>query len=202
MDITNENRNRNKWHLMLCELFYVGRHGRTEDSAPDIDGHYIVYNKYHPITGIVLYLTDEYLELNSDSEYDSDDSDTYSNTVRIEDEIEWLKEFYSNPANISRRYQPHPLIRNYRNIIAQPNYIKPEIGEYIILPSLEAIAILKTVWLRIIQRKWKKIVKLRREMVYQMGKDILQRQVKYKSYNIPGLRGMLYDLKTATRRLS
>jgi hypothetical protein len=40
--------------------------------------------------------------------------------------------------------------------------LQPEIAECIILNGEETIAILKTFWIKIIQRKWKKVFKLNR----------------------------------------
>jgi hypothetical protein len=91
---------------------------------------------------------------------------------------------------------PHP-INNYINIVRQYNYIKPEIGLCIYLESGECICILKTFWIKIIQRTWKKIFKQRKE-IFQMRKTIFSLRHKettgyypdeYK--NLPGLYKML-----------
>ena len=37
--------NNKKNYLMLCELHYPGRHGKTEDSDPNIETHYLVYDR-------------------------------------------------------------------------------------------------------------------------------------------------------------
>lgn len=63
--------------------------------------------------------------------------------------------------------RPHPLIRNYANIIQAPHYIKPEIGEMIELSGQERVAILKTFWIRIIQRTWKKIYMKRKQVIHE-----------------------------------
>jgi len=60
---------------------------------------------------------------------------------------------------------PHSTIRNYRNILTSPNYIKPEIAYCICLAGGEEICILKTFWIRIIQRTWKTIYKSRKEII-------------------------------------
>ena len=52
-------------------------------------------------------------------------------------------------------------IRNFNTIVSKNNYIKPEIAETIILESGHSICILKTFWLRLIQRTWKRIYKER-----------------------------------------
>ena len=183
------NRNRhNKLYLMLCELHYPGRHGKTNTSDPNIETHYLVYDRFDPISGI------SFTCLNDDDNYDTDDEmsntddddDTMLNKiVRITDEMTFLKRHYENQANFNPAYfGRHPTIRNYHNIISNPNYIKPEIGEYIILPTQEAVAILKTFWLRIIQRKWKKVFQERKE----------KRRLNYDERLLPSLRGMLNAL--------
>ena len=59
----------------------------------------------------------------------------------------------------------HKFIRNYHNIITNPNYIKPEIGEKLYLPSGHCVCIIKTIWLKLIQRAWKKIYKNRIDII-------------------------------------
>jgi hypothetical protein len=54
----------------------------------------------------------------------------------------------------------HPIIRNYQHIYSKR---APEITECIYLPTGECICIIKTMWIRLIQRTWKKIYKLRQE---------------------------------------
>lgn len=59
---------------------------------------------------------------------------------------------------------PHKFIRNYHSIITRPNYIKPEIGQTIYLPSGHTVCIIKTLWIKIIQRAWKKVYNIRTQM--------------------------------------
>lgn len=59
----------------------------------------------------------------------------------------------------------HKFIRNYHNIITNPNYIKPEIGEKIYLPSGHCVCIIKTIWLKLVQRAWKKTYKNRIDII-------------------------------------
>jgi hypothetical protein len=192
-NIQSESNNK-KYYLMLCELHYPGRHGKTEDSDPSIETHYLVYNR------ISYSHLDEYEEY--DTDYDSDDSeDEYNNVfIKLNSEIKRLREHNSNSLN-TLYSKKHPTIRNYHNIIKKPNYIKAEIGEYIILPTQEAIAILKTFWLRIIQKKWKKVFQERKNIIKQRCNllNLLTRELSinlinlYK--NLPGLKGMLRELK-------
>ena len=190
----------NKQHyLMLCELHYPGRHGKTHDSDPNIETHYLVYDRFDTKTGISYSHLDEY------EEYDTDSEDEYNNTIiRLKDEIKWLREHYSSLSN-TLYSKKHPTIRNYHNIIKHPNYIKPEIGQYIILPTQEAVAILKTFWLRIIQKKWKKVFQERKNIIKQRCNllNLSTRELRtnlinlYK--NLPGLKGMLSELKNNSK---
>jgi hypothetical protein len=60
----------------------------------------------------------------------------------------------------SRTNYKHPIIRNYIHI---HNNMVPEITECIYLLTGECICVKKTIWIRLVQRAWKKIYKLRQE---------------------------------------
>ena len=85
-------------------------------------------------------------------------------------------------------------IRNYKVLL---NKLKPEIAECNILADGECICILKTYWIRIIQRKWKSIFKKRNEIIKKMScvNSIKYREIngRWPNYieNIPYLKGML-----------
>jgi hypothetical protein len=88
----------------------------------------------------------------------------------------------------------HLLIRNYKMIL---NKLKPEIAECITLSDGQRVCILKTYWIRIIQRKWKSIIKIRKEIIKQM---MYIKSLKYREINgtcsnyigyMPRLKGML-----------
>lgn len=170
-----------KCHLILCEIHYPFIHGKTNSSDPNIETHYLVFDKYNPYT----YLS--YSVDNDDSDYDAIDMNT---------DIEYLSDYY----RMEGFEFGHPTIRNYTNIITRQNYIKPEIAQCILLPTQEEIAILKTFWLRIIQRTWKKIVAERQQIILRrMYPDALHfRRVygkwpEYCNY-LPGLNGMLSNI--------
>jgi len=58
----------------------------------------------------------------------------------------------------------HRLIRNYKNIVVRNGYIKPEIAQCIYLESGHCVCILKTFWLKIIQRVWQRVFAQRRRV--------------------------------------
>ena len=91
----------------------------------------------------------------------------------------------------------HPMIRNYTNICLK---IKPEIAECIYLKTGECICILKTFWLRLIQRTWRKIYK-QRQHIFQIRhtlKSLRYREIHGKwpvsCNNMPTIHGMLFYL--------
>jgi len=186
-----------KYDLILCELHFIGRHGKTSNSDPNIDTHYIVYDRYEPFTGLSYSHLDDYIDYDTDTEYDTDDDEEYINEnrlVTINNEIEFLKQMLLHNSNIGS----HPIIRNYNNIVRRPNYIKPEIAQCIVLPTQETIAILKTFWLRIIQRKWKKVFKNKKDIIrrYCNLRNLYTREMNRITIPIlPSLKGMLSDLK-------
>jgi hypothetical protein len=203
---------RSKYDLLLCHLHNPHIHGKTDDSDKQIDSHYLIYDRYDGKTGISFdclnhfeeYDTDNDSEYGSESESESESNDNYSGNSRnvitkINDSIENLRNYYYELLHNNNSCTIHPIIRNYKNIISKIDYIKPEIGEYIILPTQEAVAILKTFWLRIIQKKWKSIFKERQKIIkYRITHNFLfikEITGKWPDYNyLPGLKGMLHNL--------
>ena len=56
-------------------------------------------------------------------------------------------------------------IRNFENISTRENYVKPEIAQCIVLESGHNVSILKTFWLRLVQRRWKNIFRMRKNIL-------------------------------------
>jgi hypothetical protein len=78
----------------------------------------------------------------------------------------YARYFNSEGCKKNRKRFPHPIIRNYVQIVNNRNYIKPEIGKCIYLNTNESVVILKTFWLRLIQRTWKTIFK-KRQLIFR-----------------------------------
>jgi len=100
--------------------------------------------------------------------------------------------------HLTIRNGEHDIYRNYRNIIARPDYFKPEIAQCIYLESQHCVAILKTFWIKMIQRKWKKIFKERQRVLKERCNLM---SIKYREINgkwpstcnyYPSLKGMLF----------
>jgi hypothetical protein len=94
----------------------------------------------------------------------------------------------------------HNRIRNYRNIVSGEGYIKPEIAQCIYLQTQECVAILKTFWIRLIQRRWKNILAERKRVMEKRNNiiSIMYREIYGNWPNgclrYPRLRGMLSNL--------
>jgi hypothetical protein len=109
-------------------------------------------------------------------------------------------DFINNEYKLLTSYS-HDIFPNYSNIVLIENYIKPEIIECKYIDSGHYIAIIKTFWIKIIQRFWKNIFK-NRENAYKNRKNLFAIQ-HYEitgkwppyCYSIGGLRGMLAKLK-------
>lgn len=145
----------NKNYLLICELFHPDLHGYdVNKSDSNIHGHYLIIH----------------IDGNSDSssEYysDSDDEDDYFILNQVMIDIYRKKYKYLTTSYKKNNLEIiHPTIRNYFNIISDENYIKPQIGYKVYLSGNECIAILKTCWLKIVQRCWKRVYKQRKEML-------------------------------------
>jgi hypothetical protein len=80
--------------------------------------------------------------------------------------MDWISEtadFIHTEYQVLQSYY-HDLHPNYRNIVLRENYIKPEIVECIDIEGC-FIAIIKTFWIKIIQRAWRRVLKKREEAI-------------------------------------
>ena len=112
----------------------------------------------------------------------------------IDDVTEYLNYEYRH---IHSPNSNHIIFPNYSNIIVQDNYIRPQIAECLYLKTGECIAIIKTFWIKIIQRAWKRVYK-ERQCMFMKRRSLSA--LKYREYNgnwpdicliYPSLRGML-----------
>jgi len=193
MSVVEENI-QGRFNIILCELYNENLHGITETSDETINTHYLVIEQFK------TFNTSEGVN----SEIETDDGLTYISNTDPEADIYSIAKIYNNRYyTLCRRYKDkliHSVIRNYKRIISRRNYIKPEIAECIFLKDGECVAILKTFWIRIIQRTWKNIYAKRKYIIMQRKR---LHELKYKeinghwSYSIrhyPGVKGMLQIL--------
>lgn len=146
------NESYSKFKLAICQIFHPRLHGYTESSNINIVGHYLVFFEIE---------INEFLE-------------NY-----FKNGIDYLKSFY-NDINFSEC--PHPFIRNYSNIVHSENYIKIDIVKTEILNGREEVAYIKTFWIKIFQRKWKKEYKKRQKIIRTLSnpKYLLKREINGK----------------------
>jgi hypothetical protein len=190
-----------RFNLVLCELHYTPIHGKAKTSYKNIEGQYLLIDKFEGTSGIAFDEFDEFIDYSTDREYNGDsDNESEGDNNRVT-HISNVQRLYVNEyTSLITRHFPHKTIRNYHNIISRPDYIKPEIGECIELFTGEQIVIIKTFWLKIIQRKWKKVFAKRQSIIkYRLSPSSLSfRQLtgKWPEYclHMPSLRGLL--LKT------
>lgn len=152
-------KSKSKYNLVVCELFHERMHGFTENSDPNVKGHYLVIER----------LNEEDEEDEEEEEEDYEDKYTKLNRV-----IALYNTLYNTnvlQANRKKRewYMQHSFIRNYEYIVCRPNHLKIDIAECLYLHGNECVAIIKTFWIRIIQRVWKKIMQKRREITKKRG---------------------------------
>ena len=127
-----------RFNLVLCELFNRNIHGSSNNQIEAIDGHYLLISKFDGTTRMLLEDEDE-------------------EEVGEEEDIYEYADFYNDEYYNDTEFAPHIIIQNYQHIVSRPNYIKPEIAECIVLDTHPHVVIIKTIWIKIIQRKWKKI---------------------------------------------
>jgi len=157
--------NLNRFQLTLCELFHPRLHGIDKNSDPNILQHYIVIKSYsfedfNDSEINFNFDTDTDADTNTDTNTDSDtdSSSEYEELNNINYNVIHLIDMLHEDIQVNRRVlvpRKHPIIRNYLNIMKMPSRI--EITENIILCGGETVAIIKTIWIRIIQRKWKRV---------------------------------------------
>ena len=146
-----------KFNIVLCELYNEDIHGTT--NSINLQTSYFVLNRY------------KYFELdviNNDCVYYNSQ---YNNIVRN--------------TLIRDTFRNHPTIKNYLNIISSPSYIKPELSKCIYLNTGECVCILKTLWLRLIQRTWKKI--------YAIQNNVIKKRCSVKSLHYREITGKWPD---------
>ena len=93
---------------------------------------------------------------------DEDDEDDDSNIFLVQDNMRYD---YANIVMNNPTITNHPFIRNYRTIVSFEHFIKPEIAECFYLESGEYVAILKTFWIRIFQRKWRTFIREKKRFI-------------------------------------
>jgi len=186
--------------IVLCELYNEVIHGK--DPTKKMWGHYIVMDSFQNI----------YEDEEEDKEEDEDEEENYPLVLREEKEnfyvfsqcLELHQEKYETLRQQAFFRKKHPLIRAYHRIVADPNYIQGHIAECHTLDKGEIVAIIKTHWLRLIQRVWKRVYKERREMEFKRRhpSSLTFREIYGKwptgLRSMPSITGMMSNLISTT----
>lgn len=130
----------NKNVLLIPELYNKYFHGKTIDSDPNINGQFLVLQTFY---------------INSNC--DVFDFFKYTNNL-----TKFYKKYYKK--NFCSLSLSHNILRNYNDIINNPNYLNLEIGKIYYLKGNECVCVIKTFWLKLVQRTWKKIYKIRKQI--------------------------------------
>ena len=146
-----------KYSLGICELYFQKIHGPCQQGPNDgVTTNYLIYCTITPEE----FNTDEYLN-----------------------DIALINNNYGTQLRyLNSRVFPHdlnPNIRNLLNIISRRNYIKLDIIEEKYLDGGECVAIIKTCWLKILQKTWRKKYKKRKELIrfYKNPKNLFKREL-------------------------
>jgi len=187
---------------------FVSEYNDSEYTVTDSDYDDVIYETGEPSsTRFVISLCELYNErlhgnTSSDVKYH------YLVNTRFKQlDIDCINEI-ANFLNNSYIYESnlnHNIFINYRNMILNGNYIKPEIVEVLSLKCKDGfdycVAIKKTFWIKIIQRTWKNIIKKRKEIITNRKKliSLFYREINGRWPNnciqYPVLIGMLSNLK-------
>lgn len=146
-----------RYKVVIKTIYNSKLHG----GDPCNDGHYLILETFDYINSANYTETDS--ESDSDSE-DSEESETNILTV-CKSYDKMYKEMFSDISNRSRYRLNSHCIRNYLKIMKFE--IKPEIGECIYLATGEYVVILKTYWIRIFQRIWKRMYANKQKAIKQ-----------------------------------
>ena len=134
-----------KYNLAFCEFFNSDIHGKDESSSLNIDSQFLILKT-----------------LNMDTFYDMQHYQSMARFVGI------IKRQYVRYINTLTR--EHPVIRNYKNAVIKKDYVSLEIIEPVELEGGEHVAIYKTFWLRIFQRRWKKHCEYKKQILRKLLK--------------------------------
>lgn len=129
-----------KYKLAACVIHNPLIHGSDYTSDPNISNHFLI-----------------------DTLFDSEDFFDEFGFIGIQSYLNFLK------MCIQREHRVHPTIQNYSQIIYDNKYIKCEIVEEDRLEGEESVGYIKTFWLKIVQRKWKKVFSERKEILKKRG---------------------------------
>ena len=174
-----------RFRIVLCEIYNEYIHGDGDNSQ------YLIIGKFNP------YYDCYYSDSGDDDDSEDYDRDRDRDSMPIDEIMALHTERYRSQFIRHTVKYKHPFIRNYRKIVLRLTYIQPEIAECIVLSSGESVAILKTFWIRIVQRAWKRVFLERATILNKRRSpsELYYRQTRGKwSCSMPSLCGMLHGV--------
>jgi hypothetical protein len=160
-----------RYNIVLCELHNPKIHGI--DPQSNVTSHYLVDCRFKRLNMKIINANASII------------TNVYSRLITRRD----------------ARTNSHPIYKNYTNIGARKTYIKPEIAECMYLETQECVAVLKTFWIRLIQRTWKNVMRRRATIIQKRTNPhaLYNRQITgnwpSECSIYPGLKGMLAPIK-------
>ena len=150
--------NNSQYSIAICEIHNKQLHGFDENSSSDIQSHILA-----------TYVLD------AEEFYDEINNGSMLNIMRrsYEDRMPSLR---------------HDNIRNYNNIVNDPSYFTFDVVKLYELDGYETVVAKKTHWIKIIQKKWRKIYN-ERQRIIQGRRSVRAIQVRERTGQWPkGLR--------------
>ena len=165
-----------KYNLVVCEIFNMYIHGFDKNSYDCVKGHYLCM---HVSRNRTIFDERDYSDDEDEEDDEEDEEEEEEEECHVNDIVDLHGAYYVN--YVSKPTKKHDIIRNYRKIISKNDYIQPHIAEVIYLPSGECVAIIKTVWLKLVQRAWKR--------VFQQRKLVFRKRLQINSLHFRELYG-------------
>lgn len=141
-----------KYRLGICNLYNSTLHGEDENSSSDINSHYLVYTTIDP------------------NEFYCNEYKSLIITIR-RGYMYWVRHM-----NYENNIITHPTIRNFYKIINTKSSYKIDIVQIETLSGGEEVCYIKTFWIKIIQRKWRKVYNERKRILKIRQSVISQRE--------------------------
>jgi len=155
-------------YIVFCSKNFL----LNESDDSDCQDDYSSADEYYHPSDAPLSETESETESESESEIESNTANTSNQGFRLShyaiiNEFEYLKRTrniclsaYHNIENIIGKPLKRKSIRNYQKIVKHHSYLQPEIFEKVYIDE-RCCAIIKTFWIKIVQRSWKRVFKER-----------------------------------------
>jgi len=175
--------------LGYTELFHKKLYGMNESSDLHIQCHYMtIFTIKNPIKYLKLLQSISKMDNETYYKYICENANT---------ELHQHREILFHIMNQNKKMpfiDNHPMIRNFLHL-QESLYLQLHLFEKVILPSGECISILKTFWIKCIQRKWKKICEYNKTIIEEMKSIdyIKRRERNVQIKRLIGIDGLWYS---------